>query len=130
MKYFSRRAVKPGDLNPAYRLFGGTLLAWIDEEAAIYASCKMGPGKLLVTKYMSEIDFVSSAACGDILEFGIEVVSTGKTSLTICCVVRNKVTRQVIIVVDRIVFVCVDEMGNPTPHRIRAEKESEVPEMA
>lgn len=130
MKYFSRRAVKPGDLNPAYRLFGGTLLAWIDEEAAIYASCKMGPGKLLVTKYMSEIDFVSSAACGDILEFGIEVVSTGKTSLTICCVVRNKVNRQVIIVVDRIVFVCVDEMGTPTPHHIKAEKESEVPEMA
>ncbi|MBO9481674.1 MULTISPECIES: hotdog domain-containing protein [Gammaproteobacteria] len=130
MKYFSRRAVKPGDLNPAYRLFGGTLLAWIDEEAAIYASCKMGPGKLLVTKYMSEIDFVSSAACGDILEFGIEVVSTGKTSLTICCVVRNKVNRQVIIVVDRIVFVCVDEMGTPTPHHIKAEKESEVLEMA
>ncbi|WP_066015573.1 acyl-CoA thioesterase [Endozoicomonas atrinae] len=129
MKYFSRRAVKPGDLNPAYRLFGGTLLAWIDEEAGIYASCKMGPGKLLVTKYMSEIDFVSSAACGDILEFGLEVVSTGMTSLTVGCVVRNKVTRQVIIVVDRIVFVCVDEMGNPAPHHINAEKESEMLEM-
>ena len=126
MKYFSRRAVKPGDLNPAYRLFGGTLLAWIDEEAGIYASCKMGPGKLLVTKYMSEIDFVSSAACGDILEFGLEVVSTGKTSLTVGCVVRNKVTRQVIIVVDHIVFVCVDEMGNPALHHINAEKESEM----
>ena len=118
MKYFSRRAVKPGDLNPAYRLFGGTLLAWIDEEAGIYASCKMGPGELLVTKFVSEINFVSSAACGDILEFGLETVSVGKTSLTVCCVVRNKVTRQVIIVVDRIVFVCVDGMGKPKPHGI------------
>lgn len=128
MKYFSRRAVKPGDLNPAYRLFGGTLLAWIDEEAGIYASCKMGPGKLLVTKYMSEIDFVSSAACGDILEFGLEVLNIGTTSLTLCCVVRNKVTRQVIIVIDRIVFVCVDELGNPAPHQIDAEKTLEMPE--
>ncbi|WP_067515102.1 acyl-CoA thioesterase [Endozoicomonas ascidiicola] len=122
MKYFSRRAVKPGDLNPAYRLFGGTLLAWIDEEAGIYASCKMGSGKLLVTKYMSEIDFVSSAACGDVLEFGLEVVNVGTTSLTLCCCVRNKVTRQVIIVVDRIVFVCVDAHGNPSAHQIGAEK--------
>ncbi len=78
---------------------------------------------------MSEIDFVSSAACGDILEFGLEVVSTGTTSLTLCCVVRNKVTRQVIIVIDRIVFVCVDEMGNPAAHNIGAEKDSGMEKM-
>lgn len=125
MKYFSRRAVKPGDLNPAYRLFGGSLLAWIDEEAGIYASCKMGPGKLLVTKYMSEINFISSAICGDILEFGLEMVNVGKTSLTVCCVVHNKVTHRVIIVVDRIVFVCVDALGNPIPHQIEATRETE-----
>ena len=90
MKYFSRRAVKPADLNSVYRLFGGTLLAWIDEEAAIYAQCKMGAGTRLVTKYMSEIDFVSSAECGDILEFGLELVSVGTSSMTVCCQVRNK----------------------------------------
>lgn len=118
MKYFSRRAVKPADLNSAYRLFGGTLLAWIDEEAAIYAHCKMGPGMTLVTKYMSEIDFVSSAVCGDILEFGLGLENVGTTSLTVRCQVRNKVSHQVIIVVDRIVFVCVDKDGKPVPHHI------------
>jgi len=116
MKYYSRHFVKPGDLNPAQRLFGGQLLAWIDEEAAIFAGCQMGT-PMVVTKLMSEIDFVSSAFCGDVVEFGFEVVAIGRTSLTIHCEVRNKQTRERIIQVERIVFVALDAEGNPTPHK-------------
>ncbi|AMX03246.1 acyl-CoA thioesterase [Microbulbifer thermotolerans] len=116
MKYYSRHFVKPGDLNPAQRLFGGQLLAWIDEEAAIFAGCQMGT-PIVVTKLMSEIDFVSSAFCGDVVEFGFEVVDIGRTSLTIRCEVRNKQTRALILQVERIVFVALDAEGNPTPHK-------------
>ncbi len=116
MKYFSRRVVKPADLNSADRLFGGCLLAWIDEEAAIYAACKMGFSSQLVTKFMSEINFVSSAFKGDIIEFGMEVANVGTTSLTVRCEVRNKITKQVIIKIDKIVFVSIDADGVPTPH--------------
>lgn len=116
MKYYSRHFVKPGDLNPAQRLFGGQALAWIDEEAAIFAGCQMGTANI-VTKLMSEIDFVSSAVCGDIVEFGFEVVDIGRTSLTVHCEMRNKQTRDLIVRVDRIVFVALDAEGQPTPHK-------------
>ncbi|WP_237058023.1 acyl-CoA thioesterase [Microbulbifer sediminum] len=116
MKYYSRHFVKPGDLNPAQRLFGGQLLAWIDEEAAIFAGCQMGT-PMVVTKLMSEINFVSSASCGDVVEFGFEVVAIGRTSLTIHCEVRRKQDRELILQVDRIVFVALDAEGRPTPHR-------------
>jgi acyl-CoA hydrolase len=36
MKYLTRKWIKPEDLNPNGSLFGGSLLKWIDEEAAIY----------------------------------------------------------------------------------------------
>ena len=65
---------------------------------------------------MSEIDFKISAQTGDILEFGLEVVSVGNTSLTTRCEVRHKKSRRVVITVDRIVFVAVDEKGKPTRH--------------
>ncbi|MCW8125033.1 acyl-CoA thioesterase [Microbulbifer halophilus] len=115
MKYYSRHFVKPGDLNPAQRLFGGQLLAWIDEEAAIFAGCQMGTA-MVVTKLMSEIDFVSSAFCGDVLEFGFEVVDIGRSSITVRCEVRKKQTRELILQVERIVFVALDSEGKPTSH--------------
>lgn len=115
MKYYTRRFVRPNDLNISNRLFGGQLLSWIDEEAAIYACCQMKHDKV-VTKYMSEIDFKLPAETGDILEFGLEVVSIGRTSLTTKCEVRHKKTRAVIITVERIVFVAVDANGLPTRH--------------
>lgn len=115
MKYFSRKVVKPQDLNAAGNLFGGTVLAWIDEEAAIYATCQLGRSRV-VTKFMSEIDFVSSAGVGDIIEIGTEAVSFGRTSLTVRSEVRNKATKATIIRIDTIVFVHVDEHGRPVPH--------------
>lgn len=124
MKYYTRRFVRPNDLNISNRLFGGQLLSWIDEEAAIYASCQMKHDKV-VTKYMSEIDFKISAQTGDILEFGLEVVSAGNTSLTTRCEVRHKNSRSVVITVDQIVFVAVDENGRPKRHGYTALEEVE-----
>jgi acyl-CoA hydrolase len=115
MRFHTRKWVKPEDLNPNGTLFGGRLLAWIDEEAALYAVIQLENNKV-VTKYMSEINFMSSAKTGDIIEIGIEVVKFGKTSLVLNCEVRNKMTRETIITVDNIVLVNLDENGKPLPH--------------
>lgn len=115
MKYRTRKLVKPGDLNSRRTLFGGQVLKWIDEEAAIFAICQLGSPNI-VTKAMSEINFVSTAVLGDIIEFGMELVKVGTTSITIACDVRNKITKQSIIRIDKIVFVLLDENGKPTPH--------------
>ncbi|AZA54772.1 acyl-CoA thioesterase [Chryseobacterium sp. G0201] len=115
MNYHTRKWVKPEDLNPNHSLFGGRLLQWIDEEAALYAIIQLENTKV-VTKFISEINFVSSAKQGDIIEIGIEVSSFGSSSITLCCDVRNKMTHQTIITVDKIVMVNLGEEGNPLPH--------------
>ena len=115
MNFFTRKWIKPEDLNPNGSLFGGTLLKWIDEEAAIFTVCQLD-SKSIVTKYISEINFQSSAKNGEIVEMGMEVVKIGRTSITIKCVVRNKITKTHIITVEEIVLVKVDENGMPTAH--------------
>ncbi|MBP2617654.1 acyl-CoA thioesterase [Chryseobacterium jejuense] len=115
MNYHTRKWVKPEDLNPNHSLFGGRLLQWIDEEAALYAIIQLENTKV-VTKFISEINFVSSAKQGDIIEIGIEATHFGSSSITLKCNVRNKMTHQTIITVDKIVMVNLDSEGNPAPH--------------
>lgn len=115
MRFFSRKLIKPEDLNAHGTLFGGSVLAWIDEEAAIYVICQLGKGNI-ATKFMSEIDFVSSAKLGDIIEIGMQTVAFGRTSITVRCEVRHKFTLQPIIKIEKIVFVHLDNEGKPTPH--------------
>ncbi|MBD3862002.1 acyl-CoA thioesterase [Olleya marilimosa] len=115
MRFHTRKWVKPEDLNPNGTLFGGQLLAWIDEEAALYTIIQLENNKV-VTKYMSEINFMSKAVEGDIIEIGMEVKKFGSTSISLNCEVRNMRTRETIITVDNIIMVNLDKDGNPKPH--------------
>ena len=115
MRFHTRKWVKPEDLNPNGTLFGGRLLAWIDEEAALYTVVQLENNKI-VTKYISEINFMSSAKQGDIVEIGMEVTKFGKSSITLKCVARNKMTREAILTVDNIIMVNLGDNGKPRPH--------------
>lgn len=117
MQYRTRKLIKPEDLNPRQVLFGGRLLAWIDEECSIYAGCQLETASI-VTKYMSEINFLRPARCGQVIEFGVETVLVGRTSLTVRCEVREKQSKQPIITVERVVFVVLNSEGKPIPHRL------------
>ena len=107
--------MRPEDLNANGTLFGGSLLKWIDEEATIYAIVQMG-NRRVVTKLMSEINFVASAQEGDIIEMGLTATDFGRSSLTMRAEVRNMITRNSILTVDRIVFVNLGDDGRPAPH--------------
>ena len=111
----TRRWVRPEDLNANGSLFGGSLLKWIDEEAAIYAIVQLGNHRS-VTKLISEINFVSSATVGDLLEMGLRATQFGRTSLTMRAEVRNMITRRSILTIERIVFVSLGADGQPQPH--------------
>lgn len=115
MRFHTRKWVKPEDLNANGTLFGGKLLAWIDEEAALYCIVQL-ENKRIVTKYVSEINFISAPVQGDVVEIGIEVVKFGKTSLSLKSEVRNMMTRETILKVDNIIMVNLGENGKPTPH--------------
>lgn len=115
MNFKTRKIIKYEDLNPRGTLFGGKLLLFIDEEAAIFAICQLET-KNVVTKLVSEINFVSPAKLGDIIEIGAEVNKFGKTSISLKVIIRNKTTGLIICSVDNMVFVAVDENGTPIPH--------------
>jgi acyl-CoA thioesterase YciA len=115
MRFHTRKWVKPEDLNPNGTLFGGKLLAWIDEELALYSIIQLENSRI-VTKHMSEINFRSSAKQGDIVEIGIDVVKFGKTSIALKCEVRNMMTRETIITIDCITMVSLGIDGKPKPH--------------
>lgn len=115
MRFHTRKWIKPEDLNANGTLFGGKLLAWIDEEAALYAIVQLENAKV-VTKYMSEINFTSAAKQGDIVEIGIDVVKFGRSSLVLKCEVRNMMTRATIITIENITMVNLGDDGKPKPH--------------
>lgn len=113
--FMTRKWVRPEDLNANGTLFGGSLLRWIDEEATIYTILQLG-NRRVVTKIISEINFVSSAVKGDIIEMGLIATKFGSTSLTMRAEVRNMITRKSILTVDHMVFVSLGEDGKPVPH--------------
>ncbi len=115
MRFHTRKWVKPEDLNPNGTLFGGQLLAWIDEEAALYTIIQLENSKI-VTKYISEINFMASAIQGDIIEIGIGVVKFGMASLTLSCEVRNIMTQETILTISSIVMANLDNEGKPRAH--------------
>ena len=115
INFYTRKWVRPEDLNANGTLFGGSLLRWIDEEATIYAIVQLGNYRV-VTKFISEIDFEGSAFEGDLIEMGIQATEFGRTSITMRCEVRNMITRHRILSIKRIVFVGLGEDGRPVPH--------------
>ncbi len=85
-------------------------MKWIDESASMEA--KLFTGKSCVTRFISNIDFIATAKCGDIIEFCVKPNTIGNTSITFSVTVKNKMAG-LIAVVDRIVFVAVDADGIP-----------------
>ena len=110
MKYTKSKWIKNEYLNPNGTLFGGTLLKWIDEEAAIHVIKKIGKSNI-VTRFISEINFVNPARLGDVIEIGICVTNLGETSITTKCCVRDAKTKKNILTIDKIVFVCISKYG-------------------
>lgn len=114
-RHLVRKWVKPGDLNQHGALFGGRLLQWVDEEAAIVAVTQLGTVDV-VTRHISEVDFLARATRRDLLELEYRVRAFGRTSITLSCRVENAATGEEVLTLDRIVFVSVDGEGRPVPH--------------
>ena len=109
-------SVFPTDTNPRGRLFGGTLVAWMDK-AAGYAAMRRARN-VVVTAAIERIDFRVAVLQGDLVELVATVESVGRTSLR----VRVDVFREDAIGDSRelctsgyFIVVAVDEEGNPAP---------------
>ena len=83
----STKLVLPPDTNNLQTIFGGKVLAYIDEIAAI-TSMKHS-NSAVVTASIDRVDFVSSATVGDVLELEAIVSSTGRTSMEVYVLVHS-----------------------------------------
>jgi len=109
------------DLNNASNLFGGIALAWIDEAALIFATELMDNHKC-VTKYISEIEFLTASILGDVIEIRVALIKTGKTSLTFSCEMFNVTKAVTCLSIDKMTFVSLNWQNQPTPHRYYVEQ--------
>jgi acyl-CoA hydrolase len=75
------KLVLPPDTNHMGTIFGGTVLAYIDEIAAI--SAMKHSKSVVVTASIDTVNFLSSAKVGDILTLEAVVISTGRTSMEV-----------------------------------------------
>ncbi|MFP3919564.1 acyl-CoA thioesterase [Lysinibacillus telephonicus] len=113
---FQTHLVLPPDTNQHSSIFGGKVLAYIDEIAAITSMKHAKSG--VVTASIDSVDFVSPAYVGDILELEAFVTSTGRTSMEVYVRVmsRNIKTGEKKLTTESFVtMVAIDESGKPTP---------------
>lgn len=82
------KLVLPPDTNHMGTIFGGTVLSYIDEIAAIAAM--KHSNNVVVTASIDTVNFISSARVGDILILEGVVVSTGRTSMEVFVKVESQ----------------------------------------
>lgn len=110
------KLVLPPDTNHMGTIFGGTVLSYIDEIAAISAMkhCR----NAVVTASIDTVNFLSSAVVGNILTLEAFVISTGRTSMEVFVKVEceNLVQAEKVLTTTSILtMVAIDSNGSPTP---------------
>ena len=107
--------VQPSHLNGGNRLFGGTLLNWIDEVAAIVAMRHAGV-KTVTTAAIDGLDFKAGAYLNDLIVLVGYVIYTGRTSMEVRVdtYVESADGMRRIINRANIILVAIDENDKPT----------------
>jgi uncharacterized protein (TIGR00369 family) len=110
------RLVLPGDLNHYGFVFGGRLLAWIDEASWIAASLEY-PHCQFVTVAMDTVEFHHSVREGTILRIICEREREGNTSVSYAVKVIDEKAALHPIFSTCVTFVSVDDAGIKRPIR-------------
>jgi len=85
-----RVIMMPKDTNARGTIFGGVILSYIDQAAAIEA--QRNSNKRFVTKAMNAVEFVAPVHLGDVVSFYASTIRLGRTSLTIKIEVEQSVS--------------------------------------
>jgi len=107
--------IQPAHLNGGNRLFGGTLLNWIDEVAAIVAMRHAGI-KTVTTAAIDQLEFKAGAYLNDLIVLVGYVVYTGNTSMEVRVDTYVESTDGMRRPINRayIILVAIDEKNRPT----------------
>ncbi len=132
MQLLNKRIVMGKDIGIHGNLFGGTLMSWIDEAAAAFASeycCTPN----MVTVRVGELVFRKPLKAGQHVRIYGEVSALGTSSITM----HIKATKfslysgeEVTVCTTGITFVRIDDDGSPTPIGESIRKKHGMPEQA
>ena len=122
------RVVRHNDTNPEGRLFGGELMAWIDEVAGTVAL--RHSGNPVATAAVDNMQFKQGALLGDVLVLIGKLTHVGRTSMEVRVdTYVEDVQTGMRHVLNRayLTEVCIDEDGSPVlvPYGLNVRTESE-----
>jgi acyl-CoA thioesterase YciA len=114
-----RVTMLPRDTNARGTIFGGVILSHIDLAGGIAAARRAA--RNFVTRAMREVEFIAPVYVGDVVSFYAAVIREGKTSVTVKVSVAAERAKEPALVVKvteaEVIYVAVDEAGNPIPLR-------------
>lgn len=114
-KSIKNRQVYPQDTNHMQTLFGGTLMANIDEIAAITAM--RHSNAIVVTASTDSVDFLKPIKTGDVLTYEAMVSYAGTSSMEVCIqIIMEDVLKgeRHLAALSFLTFVALGEDGKPT----------------
>jgi len=97
------------DIGVGGNLFGGVMMAWIDEASGIFAHRFTGHVRMVTVRY-SELVFKVPVKVGDLVDFYAGNGSVGRTSVTFD--IEGRVGSDVVVHTTA-AFVAVDKGGRP-----------------
>ena len=105
--------IRPTHLNGAERLFGGTLMQWIDEVAAVVAI--RHSGSKVTTASVDNLTFLKGAYQNDLVIIKGKMTWTGKTSMEVCVdtYVENRNGERTKINNAHFIMIALDENDKP-----------------
>jgi acyl-CoA thioesterase YciA len=114
-----RVIMMPKDTNAHGTIFGGVILSYIDQAAAVEA--RRQGASFIVTVAMREVIFHEPVYVGDLVSFYTKLVKIGRTSVTVGVEVIAERAREgeqrVKVTGAEVTFVNLDENRRPTPIR-------------
>jgi acyl-CoA thioesterase YciA len=112
-----RVVMMPKDTNAHGTIFGGVILSYIDQAAAVEA--KRHGAAFIVTVAMREVVFHQPVNVGDLVSFYTRLVRIGRTSITVAVEVFSQpgegLGNRVRVTEAEVTFVNLDHDRKPTP---------------
>jgi len=113
----TRHIVMERDLNSFGNLFGGALLAWLDEAAGLFVMEKTGYANF-VTVSFDDVIFKAPGRRGEAIGIYCRILRIGRSSISVeaKALVHEPETNEKRQIIDcRIAYVCLKD-GKPTPY--------------
>ena len=126
MELITTKVCMLGNIGVHGNLFGGTMLAWLDEAGAAYA-CQVARSTMMVTRSISRVEFCRPVKAGRIVKIYGETLKMGSTSVQINLEARShnpQTKKQKVVCSTSMVFVRIDDDGESVPIIDEAKKKN------